>query len=150
VVAERKIKETSEGVVARAAVAKTGADATVAVLSPTCAVAQIEQAWWDAVEFSGCEWVACIVPITHTRATQSTHTALTHTPRFADALNTPTPLPLEMLLQTILSLDGDPRKRGARKFTLSTHPPEHGRRAHGCAPTVEHLKRTSPQITAPQ
>jgi hypothetical protein len=87
VVAGRKIRATSETGLARAAVAKTGADATVWVLSPTWAVAQIVQVWWDAVEFSGCEWAACIVPITHTRATQSTHTALTNTPRFAATLS---------------------------------------------------------------
>jgi hypothetical protein len=87
VVAGRKIRATSETGLARAAVAKTGADATVWVLSPTWAVAQIVQVWWDAVEFSGCEWAACIVPITHTRATQSTHTALTNTSRFAATLS---------------------------------------------------------------
>lgn len=87
--AGRKIRETSATALARTAVAKTGADATVLVLSPAWAVAQIEQVWWEAVEFLGCEWVACSVPITHTRATQSTHTALTNTPRFTDTLNMP-------------------------------------------------------------
>ena len=46
----------------------------------------MEQVWWDVVEFSGCEWVACIVPITHTRAMQSTHTALNNVPRLVLAL----------------------------------------------------------------
>jgi hypothetical protein len=85
--AGRKIKETSETRIAREAVARTGPDAAAWVFTPAWAVAQIEQVWWDAVEFSGCEWVACIVPITHTRATQSTHTALTNTPRFAGTLS---------------------------------------------------------------
>lgn len=45
----------------------------------------MEQVWWDVVEFSECEWVACTVPITHIKATQSTHTALTkNPPRFDD------------------------------------------------------------------
>jgi hypothetical protein len=46
----------------------------------------MEQVWWDVVEFSGCEWVACTVPITHTRAMQSTHTALKNVPRLVLAL----------------------------------------------------------------
>jgi hypothetical protein len=82
----RTIGETSETKVAKDAAAKTGANATVWVLT-TWAVAQIVQVWWDVVEFSGCEWVTCIVPITHTRATQSTPTALTNTPRFAAAFS---------------------------------------------------------------
>ena len=90
-VAGRKIRATSETGLARAVATKTGADATVEVLSPTWAVAQIVQVWWDAVEFSGCEWAACIVPITHTRATESTHTALTNVPRFAATLSMPLP-----------------------------------------------------------
>jgi hypothetical protein len=87
VVTERKMGETFATELARAVVTRTGADATGAVFSPTCAVAQIEQAWWDAVEFSGCAWVACTIPRTHTRATQSTDTALRHTPQFANALS---------------------------------------------------------------
>jgi len=82
----RTIGETSETKVAKDAAAKTGANATVWVLT-TWAVAQIVQVWWDVVEFSGCEWVACIVPITHTRAMQSTPTALTNAPRFAATLS---------------------------------------------------------------
>ena len=78
--AGRKIGEVSAIRIARDAVAKTGATAHVV---NTQTVAQIVQVWWDAVEFSGCEWAACIVPIAHTRATQSTPTALTNAPRFA-------------------------------------------------------------------
>ena len=40
-------------------------------------------------ESSGCECVACTVPITHTKATQSKHTALTNPPRFADMFSMP-------------------------------------------------------------
>jgi hypothetical protein len=87
VVTGRKVGETSAAGLARAVVTRTGADAAGAVFSPTWAVAQIEQAWWDAAEFSGCAWVACTIPITHTRATQSTDTALPNAPRFADALS---------------------------------------------------------------
>src|SRR5271169_4224845 len=72
VVTERKIGDTSAAKLAKAVVAKIGADATVCVLIPACAVAQIEQVWWDVVEFSECEWVACTAPITHIRTTQST------------------------------------------------------------------------------
>ena len=70
---------------------RTGADTAVWILSPAWAVAQIEQVWWEAVEFSACEWIACTTPIAHTRATQSKHTALTNTPRFADVFSTPSP-----------------------------------------------------------
>lgn len=45
VVVGRNTKLRSEVELARTVVAKTGADATVEVLSPTCAVAQIEQVW---------------------------------------------------------------------------------------------------------
>jgi hypothetical protein len=91
VVAGRKIAEVSEIEVARAAVARTGADAAAWVLTPAWAVAQIVQLWWEVVEFSECEWVACTVPMTHTRAMQSTHTALTNPPRLAETFNTPSP-----------------------------------------------------------
>jgi hypothetical protein len=87
VVVGRKIRETSETELAKGAVARTGADAAVCVLSPTCAVAQIEHVWWDVFELSECAWVACTIPITHTRATQSKPTALTNTPRFADTFS---------------------------------------------------------------
>lgn len=49
------------------------------------------QVWWDVAESSECEWDACIVPITHTKATQSTHTALTTAPRFAETVSTLSP-----------------------------------------------------------
>jgi hypothetical protein len=87
VVTGRKIGETSAAGLARAVVTRTGADAAGAVFSPTWAVAQIEQAWWEVAEFSECEWVACTKPITHTKAIESTHTALTNTPRFAATLS---------------------------------------------------------------
>ncbi|SPE40521.1 hypothetical protein SBA7_140013 [Candidatus Sulfotelmatobacter sp. SbA7] len=82
VVTGRKIGETSAAGLARAVVTRTGADATGAVLTPTWAVAQIEQAWWDVAEFSECEWVACTKPITHTKAIESTPTALRNPPWF--------------------------------------------------------------------
>jgi len=88
----RKIGETSATRIARTAVAKTGAEAGVWVLSPAWAVAQIEQVWRDVAEFSECEWVACTVPITHTSATATMHTALTKTPRFADTLSMAAPM----------------------------------------------------------
>ena len=87
VVAGRKISETSATKIARGAAAKTGADAAVCVLTPAWAVAQTVQVWWDVAAPSGCEWVAWTVPITHTRATQSTHTALNHPPRFDDSFS---------------------------------------------------------------
>ncbi len=71
------------------AVCKTGADETVCMLSPACAVAQIEQVWCDVVEFSECEWAACTVPITHMSATQNMHTALTNPPRFTNTFIIP-------------------------------------------------------------
>src|ERR1019366_7895567 len=61
VVAGRKIGEDSATRIARTAVTRTGAEAGVWVLIPALAVAQIEQVWRDAVEFSECEWVACTV-----------------------------------------------------------------------------------------
>lgn len=85
----RQIAETSATGIARTAVNKIGADGAGAAFSPAWAVAQIEQVWRDVPEFSGCEWAACTVPITHTRATESTHTALTHPPRFANIFNMP-------------------------------------------------------------
>jgi hypothetical protein len=62
----------------------TGAATAGAVLIPACAVAHIVQVWWDVAESSACEWTACTVPITHIRAIESMHTALTNPPRFAD------------------------------------------------------------------
>ncbi len=81
-----KDRETSAGKIARPKVASTGADTTLWVLIPACAVAQMEQAWWGAVESSGWEWVACTTPITPTRATQSRQTNLTHAPCLAENL----------------------------------------------------------------
>lgn len=88
----RKAGETSATAIGRVAVAKTGAEATGAVLSPAWAVAQIVQVWWEVAELSECEWVACTVPITHTRAMESTHTALSHPPRLAETLIMSCPL----------------------------------------------------------
>jgi hypothetical protein len=89
VMAGRKIAETSAIKIARGAAAKTGAAVAVWVLTPAWAVAQIVQVWWDVDESSGCECVACTVPITLTRTTHSKHTALTNPPRFADIFSTP-------------------------------------------------------------
>lgn len=89
VVAGRKISETFGTVIAKGAAVETGAKAAVWVLTPACAVAQMVQVWWDVAESSGCVCVACTVPITHTRTTESTHTALTNAPRFADIRITP-------------------------------------------------------------
>ena len=87
VVTGRKVGEIPAAGIARAAVARTGAEGAGVIFSPACAVAQMEQVWRDVAESSACEWTACTVPITHTRATQSTHTALTNAPRFADTFN---------------------------------------------------------------
>ncbi|MGO9864672.1 MAG: hypothetical protein ACLPLR_13760 [Terriglobales bacterium] len=43
---------------------------------------------------SACEWTACTVPITHTSKAASTHTALTHPPRFAGILSIAIPTSL--------------------------------------------------------
>lgn len=83
VVTGRKIGESSGTTIARTEVAKTGADGAGVAFSPAWAVAQIEQLWREVAEFSGWEWTAWTVPITHTRAAASRHTALTHPPRFA-------------------------------------------------------------------
>jgi hypothetical protein len=45
VVLGRKIATASDTEIVKVEVAKIGATATVCVLSPTCAVAQIEQVW---------------------------------------------------------------------------------------------------------
>jgi len=90
VAAGRKMDEASTTEIASTAVAKTGADSTARVLSPTWAVAQIEQAWCDVDELSECEWVACTVPMTHTRTIQSRQTILPNPLRFA-------PIPIKVL-----------------------------------------------------
>jgi len=76
----------SESGVACSAVAKTGATETVVALRLACAVEQIEQAWWDVDESSGCACTACTKPIAHTSAIASMQTILTKTRRFVDAL----------------------------------------------------------------
>jgi hypothetical protein len=94
-------------------------------------VAQIEQVWWDVVEFSGCEWVACTVPITHTKAIESTHTALTNLPRFADTLSMLSHvaysdvLPFHDFTVRWSSMEMERSK----KLAFPAHPSEHGLRA---------------------
>jgi len=83
-VSGRKIAEDSASGIASAAAIRMGAGATVSTLNPACAVAQIEQTWWEVVEFSGCACAACATPIAHTSAIASRAKALTQTPRFAD------------------------------------------------------------------
>jgi hypothetical protein len=93
-------------------------------------VAQIEQVWCEALELSGCECVACSVPMTHTRATQSMHTTLTKTPRFADLPNMPSQSISERYCnftrKTILPLDDHLWNHGEGKMQPAKYSPEHG------------------------
>jgi hypothetical protein len=72
--------------VASVAVTSTGVADALSILSPACAVTQIEQTWWEVVEFSACACTACTTPIVHTSAIASRHTTLTRKPEFADVL----------------------------------------------------------------
>jgi hypothetical protein len=80
--------EDSGAAMASAAVARTGAAATVSVLRPACAAEQIEQARWEAVE-SGWACTACTTPIVHTSAIVRMQTTLKKTERFVAALTMP-------------------------------------------------------------
>jgi hypothetical protein len=83
----RKIRtRVGAGGASRAAV-RTGAATTVCVLTLACAVEQIEQEWWDAVEFPGCVWTACTTPSAQTNAIERTHKTLTMALRFVKGLN---------------------------------------------------------------
>ena len=83
----RKIRtRAGAGGTSRAAV-RTGAATTVCVPMLACAVEQIEQEWWDAVEFPGCVWTACTTPSAKTNAIERTHKTLTMAPRFVKGLN---------------------------------------------------------------
>jgi acyl-CoA reductase-like NAD-dependent aldehyde dehydrogenase len=79
----------SEAAMASAAVARTGASATASVLRSACAVEQIEQAWWEAVESSGWACTACTTPIVHTSAMERMQTTLKKALRFVAALTMP-------------------------------------------------------------
>jgi hypothetical protein len=83
----RKIRTRAGTGGASTAAAKTGAATTVFVLKPACAAEQIEQEWWDAVEFPGCVWTACTTPSAKTNATERMHKTLTTTLRFVKGLN---------------------------------------------------------------
>ena len=105
--AVRKIKVDSRAGVVSAAAARTGAAATFSVLSPACAVEQIEQAWWEVVEFSGCACTACTMPIVHTNSIASMQTTLPKTLWFGDEFIMPGCRELDpFALQMILPLDG--------------------------------------------
>ena len=83
----RKIRtRAGAGGTSRAAV-RTGAATTVCVPMLACAVEQIEQEWWDAVEFPGCVWTACTTPSAKTNAIEKMHKTLTMTLRFVKGLN---------------------------------------------------------------
>lgn len=79
----------SGAAMASAAVARTGAAATVSMLRPACAAEQIEQAWWETVESSGWECTACTTPIVHTSAIERMQTTLKKALRFVAALTMP-------------------------------------------------------------
>lgn len=61
--------------------------ATAFALRLACAVEQIEQAWCDDDESSGCACTAWAMPIAHTSAIASMHATLTKTLRFVEALS---------------------------------------------------------------
>jgi len=84
--AGRKTSENFRAGAASVAVTSAGVVATVATLNPPCAVTQIEQPWWDAVEFSAWACTACTTPIAHTRAIESMHTTLVNRLRSAVVL----------------------------------------------------------------
>ena len=77
------------------------------------------QVWWAVVEFAGCEWIACTVPITHTRAMQRTHTALKNVSRIVAAFAKWNPITLRCKKKccswTILSLNGHLPEPGKQK-----------------------------------
>jgi hypothetical protein len=117
----RKIRTRAGAGGANAAAAKTGAATTACVLKLACAVEQIEQEWWDAVEFSGCVWTACTTPKAQTNEIASMQRTLTMTLRFVNALNMILWCRgldrlsfLRSYLWTILHLDGDPRIHGRK------------------------------------
>ena len=62
--------------------------ATAFALRLACAVEQIEQAWCDDDESSGCACTAWAMPIAHTSAIARMQAVLTQALRFVDALTT--------------------------------------------------------------
>ena len=83
--------------------------ATAFALRLACAVEQIEQAWCDDDESSGCACTAWAMPIAHTSAIARRQTVLTQALRFVDALTTIRKCwDSTRCLWTILPLDGHP------------------------------------------
>jgi hypothetical protein len=80
--AGRKATNVSRAKCAMATGLTIGNALTVAVTGPKLGAAQMEQEWCDVWELTGCEWIACTVPIPSTRTAQSTHTTLATRLRF--------------------------------------------------------------------
>ena len=84
--AGRNIPAHSRAEFASTAATITGAIAGACMLSPACAVEQMEHTWCDVVESPGWACEAWATPIAHTRAIESTHTTLVNRLRFAGVL----------------------------------------------------------------
>jgi hypothetical protein len=86
VAAGRNIPAHSGAGGASAAATITGAITGACMLSPACAVEQMEHTWCDVVESPGWACEAWATPIAHTSAIESTHTTLVNRLRFAGVL----------------------------------------------------------------
>ena len=80
VVAGRDIRGVEDSTLAIGTATITGTGGTCAGFSFAFGAEQIEQVWRGDLALSGCEWMACTVPMLSKIRAQSTDTTLLHRP----------------------------------------------------------------------